>query len=284
MIDKHNDKANEEEILRMYYEALESDLRIDLDVEVKEPPVSISFGTHSYTTKRGTVTEETPIATDGNFSFIQAPPKSFKSFFVSLMVSAYLKSENRWAGEKMKSHRNGRSVYHFDTEQGKWHCQRGFRRVADMVESGEDYNTYSLRKIGYKDRLGFIEYKLKNAPEGSIGLVIIDGIADLVADVNNIEESNLCVQKLMEWSAKYNCHIVTVIHSNHNSTKPTGHLGSFCEKKTETQISLLREEGSKIVEVSCKRSRNRSFEDFSFFINKYGYPEVIDASIPNIDY
>ena len=42
----------------------------------------------------------------------------------------------------------------------------------------------------------------------------------------------------MEWSAKFNCHIVTVIHSNYGSEKPTGHLGSFLEKKTETQIQL----------------------------------------------
>jgi hypothetical protein len=53
----------------------------------------------------------------------------------------------------------------------------------------------------------------------------------LVSDVNNLEESNACVQKLMEWSAIYNCHIITVIHSNYGSSKPTGHLGSFLEKK-----------------------------------------------------
>ncbi len=277
-------RTEEEEVILMYYESLEDDLRVDLDVELEAPPTAISFGTHSYQTKRGEFTEETPIATDGNFSFIQAPPKSFKSFFVSLLVSAYQRSQNRWAGDKFKSYKKGRSVYHFDTEQGRWHCQKGFRRVVEMAESDEGYFPYSLRGIGYKDRLGFIEHKLKTAKEGSVGLVVIDGIADLVADVNNIEESNQCVQYLMEWSSKYSCHIIVVIHSNHGSTKPTGHLGSFCEKKTETQISLLREEGSNIVEVSCKRSRNRAFEDFSFYINKFGFPEVIDAGMPDMDF
>ena len=276
--------ADEIEVERMFYESLEDELKIELDVEVEAPPIALSFGTHSYTTKRGTITEETPIATYGNFSFIQAPPKSYKSFFTSLIVSTYMKSQNRWSGDSFRSYREGKDVYHFDTEQGKWHCQRGFRRVADMAETEEGYHTYSLRKINYKHRLGFIEYKLSQAEEGSIGLVIIDGIADLVADVNNIEESNLCVQKFMEWSSNYNCHIITVIHSNHGSTKPTGHLGSFCEKKTETQISLNREEGSKVVDVSCKRSRNHSFEDFSFFINKFGFPEVIDTNAPDIDF
>ena len=283
MFQPQDNKADDKEVDRMHYEMLDADLRIELDEEVPAPPVALSFGTHSYTTRKGTRTEETPIATYGNFSFVQAPPKSYKSFFTSLLVSAFLK-DNRWAGKKFSSYKKDKDVYHFDTEQGRWHCQRGFRRVSEMADTLDDYYTYSLRTIGYKQRLGFIEYVLSNAKEDSIGLVVIDGIADLVSDVNDITECNLCVQKLMEWSAKYKCHIITIIHSNHNSTKPTGHLGSFLEKKAETQISLNREEDSKIVNVSCKRSRNYGFEDFDFFINRFGYPEVIDASTPDIDF
>jgi len=287
LLDNHEQKRKEEEekeIERMYYESIEDSLRVDLDVDVEEPPIALSFGTHSYTTKNGSKTVETPIATYGNFSFIQAPPKSYKSFFTSLVVSAYLKSQNRWVGDKFKSHRDGRDVYHFDTEQGRWHSQRSFRRASDMAAVTEGYNTYCLRTVSYKDRLGFINHKLSEAEDGKVGLVIIDGIADLVADVNNIEESNQCIQKLMEWSSNFDCHIMIVIHSNHGSTKPTGHLGSFCEKKTETQISLNREEDSKIVDVTCKRSRNRGFDDFSFFINKFGYPEIVDSRLPDINF
>tara|TARA_R110002153_G_C13214921_1_gene488223 strand:- start:10 stop:873 length:864 start_codon:yes stop_codon:yes gene_type:complete len=272
------------EIERMYFESIESDVKVNLDEEVPAPPISLSFGTHTYTNIRGTFTEPSVIGTDGNFSFIQAPPKSYKSFFVSLLVSSYLRSGNRWAKD-MKSNRKGRDVYHFDTEQGKWHCLKGFRRSSDMAEEQEGYLTYSLRTIDYNSRLKFIEHKLANAEEGTVGLVVIDGIADLVSDVNNIEESGKCVQKLMEMSTKYNCHIVTVIHSNYGSDKPTGHLGSFCEKKTECQISVSRsEDNDKIVNVTCKRSRNASFDDFSFFVNKLGYPEVIEATLPTIDY
>ena len=276
--------ADELEVQRMYLESIEGDLKVNLDEEVPAPPVSLSFGTHTYTNIRGTFTEPSVIGTDGNFSFIQAPPKVGKSFFVSLLVSSYLSSGNRWA-QDMKSNRKGRDVFHFDTEQGKWHCLKGFRRISDMSEEVDGYHTYSLRTIDFHTRLKFIEYTLENAKEGSIGLVVIDGIADLVSDVNNIEEANRCVQTLMRLSTLYNCHIITVIHSNHGSTKPTGHLGSFCEKKTECQISLSREEDTpKIINVSCKRSRNASFEDFSFFINKLGFPEIIEATLPTIDY
>jgi len=36
---------------------------------------------------------------------------------------------------------------------------------------------------------------------------VIDGIADLVSDVNNIEESNTVVQMLMKWTEVHNVHI-----------------------------------------------------------------------------
>ena len=73
----------------------------------------------------------------------------------------------------------------------------------------------------------------------NIGLVVIDGMADLVSDVNNIEESNKATQKIMEWSARLNCHIVTVIHSNFGSDKPTGHLGSsFLKRKQKHKYNL----------------------------------------------
>jgi hypothetical protein len=274
---------DEKEIDRMYYDQLEAELKVDLDVEVEMPPIALSYGTHTYSTMRGKFQAKTAIGTYGNFSFIQAPPKSFKSFFVSMLVSSYLNSGNKFASE-MKSERDGRDVMHFDTEQGLWHCLRGFRRSADMAGVEDGYLTYSLRTIDYKKRLGFIEHKLASAPEGSVGLVVIDGIADLVADVNDIDASNKVVQKLMEWSSIYNCHIVTVIHSNYGSNKPTGHLGSFCEKKCETQISLERDEDTKRVTVTCKRSRNRGFEPFEFIINDRHFPEVIGSESPNLNF
>lgn len=273
-----NDEA---EINRMYCELLQEELSIDLEADLSPPPIAISFGSHQYTSSKGTITEETPMATYGNFSFIQAPPKSYKSYFVSLLASVYLKSGNKWGGSQFKSYANGKRLLHFDTEQGAWHCQRSARRVSEMAQTSEGYESYALRTIPYKDRVRFIDYKIR---EGGVGLVIIDGIADLVSDVNDIEQSNACVQKLMEWSAKEGCHIITVIHSNWGSEKPTGHLGSFCEKKAETQIALERNEETEFVSVKCKRSRNFSFAPFEFKINQYGFPEVINSDFPDLPF
>ena len=268
---------NEQETVQyLIMEAIEEDCIINPKEIITYPPVALSLGEKLIKTKYGDMLMPIPIGTYGNFSFIQAPPKTKKTFLVSLLISVYLSDQNNFGGD-IKGHRNNKQVLHIDTEQGKWHAQRVFKRILDMnVEDySKFYHTFGLRTISFKQRLEFIEYCLEHKVQNT-GLLIIDGIADLVSDVNNIEESNACIQKIMEWSANYNCHIITVIHSNYGSEKPTGHLGSFLEKKTETQIQLEANTINKDwITVKCKRSRGYSFETFSFKVNEIGLPIII---------
>ena len=257
---------------------------IDPNEQIEHPPVAISLGEHSYKTKEGLQTYPTPIGTYGNFSFIQAPPKHKKTFLVSLLSAAYLGGDSKRFVGKIKGHRDGKCLYHFDTEQGRFHAQRTFRRVLDMCKLEQQcFNTYGLRSLMYDERLDLIEHVLKYSND--VGVLVIDGVADLVSDVNNIEESNKVVGKIMKWTEEYQCHIITVIHTNHNSNKPTGHLGSALEKKAETQIQLEKDESDEsIIKVKCKASRSKSFDDFSFFVNDYGYPEVTEQELEVLDY
>ena len=260
----------------MLMELIAEECTIDTSEIMDYPPTALSLGESTIQSKGGEIKFPIPIGTYGNFSFIQAPPKSKKTFFVSLLASVYLSGGNNFGG-RIKGHRDGRCLMHFDTEQGHWHAQRVFKRVQDMSITKDVgcYKTFALRTVGYKERLQFIEYCLEQN-KGKNGLVVIDGVADLVSDVNNLEESNLCVQKIMQLSAKYDCHIITVIHSNFGSDKPTGHLGSFLEKKTETQIQLETNTVNKDwITVKCKRSRGYAFETFSFKVNDIGLPEIV---------
>ena len=265
----------EQEITQsMLMELIKEECAIDTTEVMGYPPTALSYGEKTIQTTKGDITFPIPIGTYGNFSFVQAPPKSKKTFFVSLLASVYLSGGNNFGGN-IRGHREGKCLLHFDTEQGHWHSQRVFRRVLDManVQDVGCYQTYALRTINYKTRIEFVEHILKENGDKN-GLVIIDGITDLVADINNIEESNLAVHKLMEWSGKYKCHIMTVIHTNHNSDKITGHLGSILLKKLETLISL--EQINDEIKVNCKLSRGFPFESFNFKINSFGYPEICD--------
>ena len=274
--------TQDKEVERMFMQKVDEDCFVDISQVIEHPPVALSFGNYSLNTPNGIRRYPIPIGTYGNFSFVSAPPKTKKTFFVSLLTSVYLSStgKNKYGG-KLRAKRDDKCVIHFDTEQGKFHAQRVFRRVVEMNgnENAGCYHTYGLRSIGYKTRIDFIDYKLRTiSEENEVGLVVIHGIADLVSDVNSIEESNECIQRLMTWSEKYNCHIILCIHTNNGSEKPTGHLGSFAQKKCETGIILEKnEEDDKIVTVKCKQSRGFSFEPFSFKVTEFGYPEIISS-------
>jgi len=268
--------SEEESVQYLIMQSIEQDCKVDPHKKIEYPPVALSFGEKLIKTSKGDLLLPIGIGTYGNFSFIQAPPKTKKTFLVSLLASVYLGTQNKFGGN-IKGHRENRDVIHIDTEQGKWHCQKVFKRVLDMndIDYSKNYYTFGLRTIGYKDRINFIEYCLEHKAPNP-GLLILDGIADIVSDVNNIQESNACVQKIMEWSENYNVHIICVIHSNFGNDKPTGHLGSALEKKTETQLQLeTNTVNTEWTTVKCRRSRGYSFETFSFKVNANGYPEII---------
>ena len=268
------EKQTEQELLMQF---IEQDCYVDPKGKIDYPPVALSFGEKVIRYKSGDVIVPIPLASFGNLSVITAPPKTKKTFFVSLLASVFLSDQNAFGGD-LKGHRGNGHLIHIDTEQSKWHCQKVFSRPYDMDKNikSEKYHTFGLRSINHKMRIEFIEHYLRtkiNKPS----LVIIDGIADLCADANSISESSELVQKLMEWSSVFNCHIINVIHQNYGSAKlGTGHLGSFLEKKAETVISLEANTVNKDwVTVRCGRSRGFTFDTFSFEVNDFGIPVIV---------
>ncbi len=257
---------------------IQDECKVDINKKIDYPPVAISFGEKLLKSNKGDTLIPIALATFGNLSVITAPPKTMKTFFVSLLASTFLSGSTIYSG-KIKGHRGKGHLIHIDTEQGQWHASKVFKRPLDMDSSinQNKYHAFALRSVGFVERLQFIEYYLsENITEPS--LVIIDGIADLIADVNNIEQSNKLVSNLMRISAQKNCHIINVIHQNYGSQKlGTGHLGSALEKKAETVIQLEANTVNKDwVTVKCGRSRGYCFETFSFEVNNNGLPQVVN--------
>jgi len=263
---------------KMFMEFIAETCYIDINKKLEYPPVCLSYGEKVLQSDKGDTIVPIALGTYGNLSVITAPPKTKKTFFVSLLASAYLSGTNIYGGD-IKGHRGSGELIHIDTEQGAWHCSKVFRRPLDMDSNipKDKYHTFALRTIGYKERLEFIEYYLKEKIKEP-SLVIIDGIADLCADVNNIEQSNHLVSALMRLSQQQNVHIICVIHQNYGSQKlGTGHLGSALEKKAETVIALEANTVNKEwVTVKCGRSRGYCFDTFSFEVNEKGLPTIVD--------
>ena len=262
----------------MLMDFIEHDCKVNINEKIDYPPVALSYGEKLLKSESGDKLVPIALGTYGNLSVVTAPPKTMKTFFISLLASVYLSGSNIYGGN-LKGHKGNGHLLHIDTEQGLWHCQKVFKRPLTMDSSinTNNYHTFGLRSIDHKMRIDFIDYYLENKIDKP-SLIIIDGIADLCSDANSIIESNALVQRLMEWSAKYKCHIINVIHQNYGSQKlGTGHLGSFLEKKAETVIALEANTVNKDwVTVKCGRSRGYSFDTFSFEVNDVGLPQVVN--------
>ena len=213
----------------------------------------------------------------GNFSIITGKPKSGKTYNVSAIAAAAL------SGKKVLNYEvtlppDRKMLLYIDTEQARPHCRTVIRRIYKMAGlSKKDNNNLlfcPLREMNDEMRIAFIEKCLKEY--STIGLVIIDGIRDLLKDINSNAESNNVVNKLMEWTAYYDNHIVGVIHQNKNDDNTRGTIGTETNNKSESTMltSLVINNNTMRFKVSCEMSRSEPFESFFFYLDSNHLPQL----------
>ena len=213
------------------------------------------------------------IASEGNISAVVGAAKSKKTFLCTALIGALLRrSEGSMLGITPKNIK----VLWVDTEQSLSHVQRVVSRIYALAgwnpeATYENLRTLSLREVEPKERMELMADAIKLfKPQ----LVVIDGISDLMYNSNCIEESDAVVGRLMALSTEYNCHIINVLHTNPNSDKARGHIGSTLQRKAETMIYVHKIEERSIVEPQF--CRNEEFAPFAFYINEEGLPEECD--------
>ena len=220
------------------------------------------------------------IGTLGNFSASTGKAKSKKTFNISAIVAAALKND-----EVLKYSAylppNKRKILYVDTEQSKYHCHKVMERILRLAglptdKDRDDFVFIVLREQTPDKRKQIIGYMLENMPD--VGLLIIDGIRDLMYDINSPSESTDLINLLMRWSSGYNLHIHTVLHLNKGDDNTRGHIGTELNNKAETvlQITKSTQDGN-ISEVKAMHIRDREFDPFAFRINGEALPELLDG-------
>lgn len=243
---------------------------IDVTQEVKRQPVALSVGTHPY---KG-YEYPTPFGSYGDFSCLVGASKSMKTFLKTALLAGYIGGNSNNYFENFKGHgTHDKYVIDIDTEQSNYHAHRAAKRVLEMVGFNyEMYKPFALREYDPKTRLDFIEWLVYESEySGKIGFMAIDGAADLLDNVNDLDMSNRIAQKFLKWTKEGNFHLVTVLHRNHGTMKPTGHLGSAILKKAET-VAFVERNGDDTT-VTPEYTRNISFDSFNFRLTKDYLPK-----------
>ena len=211
---------------------------------------------------------EAIIDTLGNFSVSTGKAKAKKTFNVSAIVAAAL--VNGQVLEYQASFpESKRTILYFDTEQSPYHCQLVMQRILKLAKLPIDKEPQNLKFSHLRaiadpnERREIIRYAIYNTP--NVGLVVIDGIRDLMLDINNSTEATKLVGDLMQWTSEQNIHIQTVLHLNKGDDNARGHIGTELNNKAETVLQITKDNTMperSIVAPSIIRSK--PFEKFAF--------------------
>ncbi|MDO4180812.1 MAG: AAA family ATPase [Bacteroidales bacterium] len=223
--------------------------------------------------------DNSTIATLGNFSASTGKAKSKKTFNVSAIVAASL------AGRQVLNYRarlpeGKRQILYVDTEQSRFHCHNVLERILRLAglpttTDSENLDFICLREYSPSVRIEVIDYALRQGK--GYGLVIIDGIRDLMLDINSTSESVEVINKMMEWSSKYDLHIHCVLHLNKGDNNVRGHIGTEMSNKAETVLVISKSnENPGISEVHALHIREKEFKPFAFTVDDSGLPVMAE--------
>ncbi|KAB4308654.1 AAA family ATPase [Bacteroides thetaiotaomicron] len=224
--------------------------------------------------------DNSTIATLGNFSASTGKAKAKKTFNVSAIVAASL------AGRQVLNYRahlpeGKRRILYVDTEQSRFHCHNVLERILRLAglpttTDNENLDFICLREYTPAVRIEVIDYALRQ--NKGYGLVIIDGIRDLMLDINNAGESVEVINRMMEWSSRYDLHIHCVLHLNKGDNNVRGHIGTEMSNKAETVLVISKSnENPGISEVHALHIREKEFKPFAFTINETGLPVIAEV-------
>ncbi len=223
--------------------------------------------------------DNSTIATLGNFSASTGKAKSKKTFNVSAIVAASL------AGKQVLNYRahlpeGKRRILYVDTEQSRFHCHNVLERILRLAglpttTDSENLDFICLREYSPSVRIEVIDYALRQ--NKGYGLVIIDGIRDLMLDINSTGESVEVINKMMEWSSRYDLHIHCVLHLNKGDNNVRGHIGTEMSNKAETVLVISKNnENPGVSEVHALHIREKEFKPFAFTVNEGGLPVIAE--------
>lgn len=219
----------------------------------------------------------------GEVVTVTGKPKSGKTFFLSLLMTACT-AERDVIGIRRATNSPPLKCLWYDTEQ----CQQSTREIiADRIrpmaaesEGGfleEMYDVFNSRSLDFAERMELLESAIAQCHPD---LVVIDGICDLIRDINDGTTVKAVVEDLMRTAQAYSCCIVCAIHQNKGAEdrNPRGWIGTELNNKSFEVYAceLIKPDIIFSVEQVLSR-RYRMNRLFYFVVDDNGMPHHSDG-------
>lgn len=226
----------------------------------------------------------------GDIQVVRGMEGNGKSMLLTILMAAVLSGE---CGGLTCDLKNTRVLY-VDTEQNMASTLFVQRRVHHLCgwrgkEANARFRVMMLREVeDLQDRNSYLWQAIEDFKPT---VVFIDGVADLVSDINKFDECMMIVRKLMAEASRRFISIWSVLHVNYGTQKMRGHLGTEIAHKVSDVLSCQKDKSQDppLFTVEQVKARNKDIQNFSFIVSddasKLGIPTMVghvdlDADTP----
>ncbi len=208
-------------------------------------------------------------AIEGDISFISGQPKAGKTHVCAVLIATALMKVRPPDLDTLGiqcEYCEGREVIYVDTEQPKPYAKKlldSIKNYLNVFREPENFHFYNLRKYENSKKFNVIKKMFEMYPNTFIW--IIDGIADLVKNINSEEETSDIMSWFMAAADNFKSTIILVLHENPSTDKMRGHLGSEAMRKAGGAISIKKDRKKRIHWIESRVIRGSDdFENIYF--------------------
>lgn len=219
--------------------------------------------------------QDIPIGSKENIITITGRSKSRKTVAASAIATAIFAGQHLGFSSDLPEDAR---ILHIDTEQGYKHYYHSVKRIFDdaMVQVPTRFTSIHTRDADIPLRLELLSHMVETIKPT---VLIVDGVTDLVYDINSQEESTKIGELFLRLSSTHRMLIIAVIHTTKTTGFMTGAIGTILEKKSETVIKVELVEGDAMTSnISCQFSRNKPFKDFAIRADDQGKYSISEES------
>lgn len=200
--------------------------------------------------------------------------KSGKTYFLSILMAATQKRQ-MLALERISE--TPLKVLWIDTEQSQQSTQEIMKdRIMPLAGieqlDNQQFYAFNLRGLGFEKRCRMVDVAISAIQPD---IAIIDGIKDLMTDINDAVQATLIMEKLMALAQDYKCCIVCVLHLNKSEQdwNMRGSIGTELTNKAFEvfQCEMINETDTfKVTHTYSRKQRMK--RKFYYRVNEQGLP------------
>ncbi|GAB2955000.1 hypothetical protein GCM10027048_20760 [Hymenobacter coalescens] len=238
----------------LLFDVADDEIRLDSNIPDLEPIVRIG----------GEV-----VAVKGDISFIAGKPKAGKTAVCTMIAASALLREKTGVDTLSinTTFAGGREIILVDTEQPKTNTHKQVRNICKVLgveTQPRNLHVFNLREDPKPTKLSKVKQLFDRFPNAH--LWIIDGLADLIDDVNSATDSGRIVDLFMMYASKLQTTILLLVHENPGGDgKMRGHLGSEAERKGGGVVAVAKDKSNQVHTITSRIMRNGPDFDTVYF-------------------